>query len=111
MKVLDADLYLEAGGQGVQPQAWTEISIAKEPYRGLVYSMDIAVNHTYIGDGIVTHNCSHFIIANSSYSAMAALLGEAPDKRVVAPRPWFGTAAGISGDDIYDDGWEIVTWQ
>lgn len=64
----------------------------------------------YIGDFRLLKTCAHFIVANSSYSAMAAILGEAPDKRVVAPRPWFGTAASITGEDIYSDSWEVINW-
>jgi len=65
----------------------------------------------YLEDFRRMKTCRHFIIANSSYSAMAAILSEAPDKRVVAPRPWFGKAAGIDGEDIYSEGWEIINWQ
>lgn len=33
--------------------------------------------------------CRHFVIANSSLSWWAAWLGNAQDKRVIAPSPWF----------------------
>jgi len=62
----------------------------------------------YLGDFRLMKTCQSFIIANSSYSAMAAVLGESPDKKVVAPRPWFGPAAGINGEDIYSDGWIVI---
>lgn len=66
----------------------------------------------YLADFRLMKTCRHFIVANSSYSAMAAVLGDAPDKRVVAPRPWFGPAyAQITGEDIYDEGWEVLNWQ
>lgn len=66
----------------------------------------------YIEDFKLMKNCSHFIIGNSSYSAFAAVLGEAKDKMVVAPRPWFGPAyTGITGEDIYESNWQIVNWQ
>lgn len=56
-------------------------------------------------------SCRHFIIGNSSYSAMAAILGDAPDKIVVAPDPWFGPKyTNITGKDIYNTDWHIVQW-
>lgn len=69
-------------------------------------------NGNYINDFRLMKSCQHFIIGNSSYSAMAAILGEAKDKQVVAPRPWFGPAyTQITGEDIYVDGWTIINWQ
>jgi hypothetical protein len=65
----------------------------------------------YLEDFKRMKRCRHFIIGNSSYSAMAAVLGDAKDKRVIAPRPWFGAAyAGITGEDIYEEGWKVINW-
>jgi hypothetical protein len=64
----------------------------------------------YLDDFRLMKTCKHFIIANSSYSAMAAVLGEARDKKVVAPRPWFGSVAGIDGEDVYSDGWTVIDY-
>ena len=56
--------------------------------------------------------CRHFIIGNSSYSAMAAILGEAKDKMVIAPRPWFGPAyTNITGNDIYCPDWKVIDYE
>lgn len=38
-------------------QAWQPAFRNYEPYEGLVYSMDVEIDQTYIADGIVTHNC------------------------------------------------------
>lgn len=65
----------------------------------------------YIQDFRLMKRCASFIIGNSSYSAMAAILGEHPEKRVIAPRPWFGPAASLSGEDIYCDGWEVIDYR
>jgi len=66
----------------------------------------------YLDDFRLMKSCRHFIIGNSSYSAMAATLGEAPDKIIVAPKPWFGKAyTNITGDDIYNPGWQVVNWE
>lgn len=66
----------------------------------------------YIQDFKMMKRCRHFIIGNSSYSAMAAVLGDHPDKRVIAPRPWFGPAyASITGEDIYDSDWTVINYR
>lgn len=65
----------------------------------------------YIEDFKLMKKCRHFIIGNSSYSAFAAILGEAKDKQVIAPRPWFGPAASISGESIYSNGWEVIDYK
>ena len=37
--------------------AWRSISVSREHYNGIVYSMDVDEDKTYVADGIVTHNC------------------------------------------------------
>jgi len=74
-------------------------------------SVDYSEGQDYIQDFKLMKKCSSFIIGNSSYSAMAAILGESPDKMVMAPRPWFGAVAGITAEDLYDTDWTIVNWQ
>lgn len=66
----------------------------------------------YIDDFSVMKSCRHFIIGNSSYSAMAAILGEAKDKKVIAPAPWFGQKyTNITGKDIYCEGWTVIDYE
>lgn len=66
----------------------------------------------YIDDFRLMKSCRHFIIGNSSYSAMAAILGEAKDKKVIAPTPWFGPKyTNITGKDIYCEGWEVIDYE
>lgn len=66
----------------------------------------------YLEDFKLMKRCHSFIIANSSYSAMAAVLGDAKDKQVIAPRPWFGPAyAQITGEDIYGPDWKVFNWK
>ena len=36
---------------------WHPITVFKEPFSGWVYSLDVEKDHTYIADGIATHNC------------------------------------------------------
>lgn len=65
----------------------------------------------YIQDFKRMKRCRDFIIGNSSYSAFASLLGEHPQKRIVAPAPWFGPKyTQITGDDIYDKDWTVIDY-
>jgi hypothetical protein len=74
-------------------------------------SVEYSEGRDYLADFKRLKTCSSFIIANSSYSAMAAVLSNAPDKRVVAPRPWFGKAyTQITADDIYGSDWKVIDW-
>jgi len=53
----------------------------------------------------MTH-CSNHIIANSSFSWWGAWLGKNPDKKVVAPKRWFGPAkAGWDTKDLLPEEW------
>lgn len=86
-----------------------EIETAKRMFGD---SVEYSEGRDYIEDFKLMKTCRHFIIGNSSYSAFAAVLGEAPDKRVVAPRPWFGAGyTDIDGEDIYSDNWTIIDWK
>jgi hypothetical protein len=89
----------------------------------LIFSDDLDKAREMFGDGVEysqgnyiedfrrMKTCRHFIIGNSSYSAMAALLGEARDKKVVAPDPWFGPSyTNITGKDIYADDWTVIRY-
>jgi hypothetical protein len=44
--------------------------------------------------------CTHFVIANSSFSWWAAWLGDSAEKLVVAPRSWFNAAPQDTSDLI-----------
>jgi hypothetical protein len=66
----------------------------------------------YIDDFKLMKACRHFIIGNSTFSAMAAILGEAKDKRVIAPAPWFGPKyTDITGNDIYCPNWTVINYE
>ncbi len=57
----------------------------------------------YIQDFKFMKAHKHFITANSSFSSMAAILGEHPEKKVIMPRRWFGSQmpAEFGTEDIY----------
>jgi hypothetical protein len=74
--------------------------------------VDYSEGRNYLDDFRLLKRCASFIIANSAYSAMAAILGEASNKRVIAPRPWFGPRyTPITGEDIYSEGWQIIDYE
>ena len=62
----------------------------------------------YLEDFKLMKKCKHFIIANSSFSAMAALLADHHEKIVVAPAKWFGPNVDISPKDIYHQNWIVI---
>lgn len=41
----------------VKSADWLPIKITHEHYNGYVYSLDVDAEHTYIADGLLTHNC------------------------------------------------------
>lgn len=87
-----------------------DISAAKEMFGDRV---EYSEGRGYLDDFRLLKNCRHFIIANSSYSAFAAVLGDAKDKRVVAPYPWFGGPylPQLDPADIYSEGWTIINYE
>jgi hypothetical protein len=54
--------------------------------------------------------CRHHVIANSSFSWWGAWLNSSPDKQVIAPLAWFGTAQlrKTMMADLYPSGWILV---
>lgn len=75
-------------------------------------SVEYFEGRDYLEDFKLLKKCRSFIIGNSSFSALAAVLGEHPEKRVVAPRPWFGKAyTSITGEDIYESDWTVINYK
>ena len=42
---------------GKKEVTWHRFTLDTRPYRGPVHSLDVSPYHTYIADGIITHNC------------------------------------------------------
>jgi len=68
-------------------------------------TMIFSKGRNYIEDFKVMKCCQHFITGNSSYSLMAAILGEHPEKKIVCPANWFGPAWSIPMEtkDLYPE--------
>lgn len=59
MSVLVVAGGIEAFGRVSAPQrVWTPITVSTEAYWGTVTSLEVADDHTYFADGILTHNCA-----------------------------------------------------
>lgn len=52
--------------------------------------------------------CEHNIIANSSYSWWGAWLNNNLDKKVIAPKNWFGPPFKFDARDLYCEGWITI---
>jgi hypothetical protein len=66
-------------------------------YKNVTYSE----GNDYINDFKLMKNCRHYIIGNSSFSLMAAILSNQANKKIVCPRLWFGPIANLSSLDMY----------
>jgi hypothetical protein len=64
----------------------------------------------YISDFKLMKRCKSFICANSSFSLMAAILGDHPGKKIICPSRWFGTGMPREFDakDVYPENCIII---
>lgn len=78
---------------------------ATEVFKGVISEFTIPARIGYINDFKEMKKCKHFIIANSSFSLMAAILAEHPDKKIVCPLNWFGSQMPkeFGTEDIYPE--------
>lgn len=49
--------------------------------------------------------CNHNVIANSSFSWWGAWLNNNPDKKVIAPKNWFGQQVNVNTNDMIPENW------
>ena len=83
---------------------WCKEQEIFKPDRFLVSETD---NNVY--DLCMMTMCSDYIIANSSFSWWGAWLSDNPDKKVIAPRKWFGpNNAHLNTKDLYCDNWVVI---
>lgn len=107
---LTADFYKAAMAQFPQGQSFTIFSDnLSEAARivGTASNILLSPGGDYIQDFGMMKRFKHFITGNSSYSLMAAILGEHPDKKIICPANWFGPAWGSGyremAKDIYPE--------
>lgn len=109
---LPMSYYLEAMAHFPPDQPYLAFSDDIDGARKMFGEKVDYANGDYLDDFKRMKSCRHFIIGNSTYSSMAAILGEAKDKTVIAPRPWFGPKyTEITGEDIYGANWRVINWQ
>jgi hypothetical protein len=70
MQVLPA---MEATRHGAR--IWRSIAVTREEYVGLVHSLTVEGDHTYIADGVITHNCQQIYDWRGAVNALAELGG------------------------------------
>ena len=54
--------------------------------------------------------CDHNIIANSTFSWWGSYLNKNPNKKVYAPKPWFGEN-GIKKHSLYLENFEVIDYK
>lgn len=62
-------------------KAWQPVTVTQSPHAGPVHSIEVDVDHTYVADGIVTHNC--WQLSKPRLAVDYVLLDEAQDANPV----------------------------
>jgi hypothetical protein len=78
-----------------------------EQHYGHLENVEFVRGHP-LHDIMLLANCEHFIVANSSFSWMAAYLCRNPHKMVICPSKdqWYGKLASIDTSDFIPDAWQ-----
>lgn len=96
MLVLTADGAFDAGGKRAHKNRWSVASVSRSWHVGVVYSLDVEGDETYVADGIVTHNSIY-----EWTGAVNALAGFAADDRSMLTRSFrFGPEVAAVANDV-----------
>lgn len=90
MQVLPLTDDMMADHRNVGLRHWTDVTVGREHYDGPVYSMNVEKDHTYVGDGLITHNCQAINGWNGAVNAMN--LFDAPHRLALSTSFRFGPA-------------------
>ena len=111
------------GNHPVQPLSYYEEALSKfdENIPVMIFSDDpewckeqelfksdrflVSESNSNVHDLCLMTLCDHFIIANSSFSWWGAWLSENKNKKVYAPKNWFGPALNHDTKDLLPESW------
>lgn len=108
------DYYAQAMSQFPQDALYivstNNLAFAKECTQGLRKNLIYLESNDYIEDFYVLTFCKSFIISNSSFGWWAAWLSRSPQKRIIAPRPWFAEPYNeeMMMKDFFPSNFEII---
>lgn len=84
------------------------IEECKKIFKKVPYELNYISGNHYMKDFAMMSKCNHHIIGNSTFSWWSAWLSKHTDKKVVAPKQWFGKACGLETKDIYAKNWIVI---
>lgn len=76
MEVLPMIGAMDSNGKRVSENKWESITVNKHLFTGKVYSLEVENDHTYIADGIITHNCQAIYGWRGALDAMKNFSGQ-----------------------------------
>ncbi|MBV03469.1 MAG: alpha-1,2-fucosyltransferase [Rhodobacteraceae bacterium] len=83
-----------------------DIAWCKEKFVGREYIF--SENNEDLVDFYLISLCSGAIISNSSFSWWASWLGETNNKKIIAPKNWFGESVKFDTRDLLPSRWKII---